>query len=112
MVSIAAMSETNKGDRPYMEDYAAIEFDEEKGGGQGFVAVFDGHGGKDASSFARNHLWENMKRQKNFESKEPSKVMGAIRQAFRETQKGIWKAVGTKKKRWIDGNRRKNAFSP
>ena len=43
-----------------------------------------------------------MKRQKDFESKDPSKVVGAIRQAFRETQNGIGKAVGTERKRLID----------
>ena len=45
-----------------------------------------------------------MKRQKDLESKDPSKVVGAIRQAFRETQNGIGKAVGTERKRLIDRN--------
>eukprot|EP00118_Oscarella_pearsei_P000319 m.4685 g.4685 ORF g.4685 m.4685 type:complete len:386 (+) comp11116_c0_seq1:68-1225(+) len=93
LMSVSAMSETNRGGRPYMEDCVAVNFEPNESGGRAFIGVFDGHGGTHASTYAQEHLWKNLKQQKGFKSKDERKVTAAIRQAFRETQNGMWKAI-------------------
>ena len=95
LMSLNALAETNQGRRPHMEDYACVTFEPDPNGGQAFVAVFDGHGGRQASSYAKKHMWKNIKRQKGFDARnDHEKVLSAVRLGFQETQDGMWKAVG------------------
>ena len=84
---------TDKGMRRYMEDVVQhrIESSPEK---IGFFAVFDGHGGKEAASFAYQNLWKNIKTTKGFESEDPVEVEAAIKQAFIETHLSMEKEIG------------------
>lgn len=68
-----------------------IVFDREQEADYACFAVFDGHGGKEAAVYARDHLWQNIKKQDGFFSREPNAVMSAINEAFRVTQEGMWK---------------------
>lgn len=74
-----------------MEDMICIVFDREQEADYACFAVFDGHGGKEAAVYARDHLWQNIKEQDGFFSREPNAVMSAINEAFRVTQEGMWK---------------------
>ena len=77
-----------------MEDVTCCIFDRSRQGGQAFLAVFDGHGGKHAAVYARSNLWENIKAQPGFESDKPEVVKKAIKEGFAATQRGMESVVG------------------
>uniref|UniRef100_A0A8C5P681 Protein phosphatase 1D magnesium-dependent, delta isoform n=1 Tax=Jaculus jaculus TaxID=51337 RepID=A0A8C5P681_JACJA len=58
-----------------------------------FFAVCDGHGGREAAQFAREHLWAFIKKQKGFTSSEPAKVCAAIRKGFLACHLAMWKKL-------------------
>ncbi|XP_004450362.1 protein phosphatase 1D [Dasypus novemcinctus] len=58
-----------------------------------FFAVCDGHGGREAAQFAREHLWGFIKKQKGFTSSEPGKVCAAIRKGFLACHLAMWKKL-------------------
>nr|XP_020014687.1 uncharacterized protein LOC109683315 [Castor canadensis] len=59
-----------------------------------FFAVCDGHGGREAAQFAREHLWGFIKKQKGFTSSEPARVCAAIRKGFLACHLAMWKELG------------------
>ncbi|XP_064206149.1 protein phosphatase 1D-like isoform X1 [Anguilla rostrata] len=58
-----------------------------------FFAVFDGHGGREAALFARDHLWEFIKKQRGFWSKDYDEVCAAIRKGFVACHHAMWKKL-------------------
>lgn len=58
-----------------------------------FFAVFDGHGGREAAHFAREHLWDLLKRQRGFWSKDHSEVCAALRKGFIACHHAMWKEL-------------------
>lgn len=58
-----------------------------------FFAVFDGHGGREAAHFAREHLWNLLKRQRGFWSKDHSEVCAALRKGFIACHHAMWKEL-------------------
>lgn len=58
-----------------------------------FFAVFDGHGGREAAHFARQHLWDLLKRQRGFWSKDHSEVCAALRKGFIACHHAMWKEL-------------------
>ncbi|XP_077403466.1 protein phosphatase, Mg2+/Mn2+ dependent, 1Db isoform X1 [Vanacampus margaritifer] len=58
-----------------------------------FFAVFDGHGGREAAHFAREHLWDLLKRQRGFWSKDHSEVCAALRKGFIACHHAMWKQL-------------------
>ncbi|KAL4647186.1 protein phosphatase 1D [Arapaima gigas] len=58
-----------------------------------FFAVFDGHGGREAAQFARDHLWDFIKKQRGFWSRDDSEVCGAIRKGFVACHHAMWKKL-------------------
>ncbi|XP_057676384.1 protein phosphatase, Mg2+/Mn2+ dependent, 1Db isoform X2 [Corythoichthys intestinalis] len=58
-----------------------------------FFAVFDGHGGREAAYFAREHLWDLLKRQRGFWSKDHSEVCAALRRGFIACHHAMWKQL-------------------
>ncbi|KAM3934167.1 protein phosphatase 1D [Leptodactylus fuscus] len=59
----------------------------------GFFAVFDGHGGREAAHFARDHLWGFIRKQKGFMSRDPEEVCAAIRKGFIACHHAMWKKL-------------------
>ncbi|KAG9466209.1 protein phosphatase 1D [Eleutherodactylus coqui] len=59
----------------------------------GFFAVFDGHGGREAAHFAREHLWGFIRKQKGFMSRESEEVCAAIRKGFVACHQAMWKKL-------------------
>lgn len=59
----------------------------------GFFAVFDGHGGREAAQFARDYLWEFMKKQRGFWSLCDREVCAAIRKGFVACHHAMWKKL-------------------
>ncbi|XP_022051324.2 protein phosphatase, Mg2+/Mn2+ dependent, 1Da [Acanthochromis polyacanthus] len=58
-----------------------------------FFAVFDGHGGREAAQFARDYLWEFMKKQRGFWSDSDREVCSAIRKGFVACHHAMWKKL-------------------
>ncbi|XP_071385089.1 protein phosphatase 1D-like isoform X1 [Centroberyx affinis] len=58
-----------------------------------FFAVFDGHGGREAAHFARDNLWDLLKRQRGFWSKDHSEVCAALRKGFIACHHAMWKEL-------------------
>ncbi|XP_066514767.1 protein phosphatase, Mg2+/Mn2+ dependent, 1Db [Hoplias malabaricus] len=58
-----------------------------------FFAVFDGHGGREAALFARDHLWDFLKKQRGFWSNDYRKVCDAIRKGFIACHHAMWKKL-------------------
>lgn len=83
--------QANQGGRKEMEDFKRVQFDRDPE--QAFFAVFDGHGGRDAAHFAREHLWDMIKGQKGFYSGETSRVIKAIKDGFMATHCAMWKQL-------------------
>ncbi|XP_056141073.1 protein phosphatase 1D-like [Lampris incognitus] len=58
-----------------------------------FFAVFDGHGGREAAHFAQDHLWDLLKRQRGFWSKDHGEVCAALRKGFIACHHAMWKKL-------------------
>jgi len=58
-----------------------------------FFAVFDGHGGQEAAHFARDHLWDILKAQKGFWSRDHDEVRAALRKGFVACHYAMWKKL-------------------
>lgn len=58
-----------------------------------FFAVFDGHGGREAAHFARDYLWELLKKQRGFWSDCDREVCSAIRKGFVACHHAMWKKL-------------------
>lgn len=56
-------------------------------------AVFDGHGGPDAARFARDHLWNHIKKQRGFWSADDDEVCAALRKGFISCHHAMWKKL-------------------
>ena len=86
----------NQGGRKYMEDRVHIHCERDANGriNYTFVAVYDGHGGSEASDFARAHLLENITQHKGFLSDNDQDVLEAIKEGFMQTHHAMWNVVG------------------
>jgi len=77
-----------------MEDVISVQFERVKSRKMiveyAAFAIYDGHGGKDAAYFARDHLLENIKVQKGFFSTDEEAVKKAISDAFVITHHAMW----------------------
>lgn len=92
--NLRVTAEVNQGGRRYMEDVTSVQFERAKGDKKiieyAAFAVFDGHGGKEAAHFARDHILENIKNQKGFFSKDTDAVKKAIKDGFLLTHHQMW----------------------
>lgn len=87
---------SNQGGRRYMEDSIAVHCERHPDGRLHYiyVGVFDGHGGRDASEYARKHLLKNIVSQETFDSENDADILNAIREGFIQTHHDMWKEVG------------------
>jgi len=83
----------NQGGRKYMEDVFSVAYqqtDDEMDLEYAFFGIFDGHGGKEAAVFAKEHLMDNIVKHQNFWSENDDLVLKAIREGFLKTQNDMW----------------------
>ncbi|XP_068124828.1 protein phosphatase 1D [Hyperolius riggenbachi] len=66
---------------------------EKSGQSLAFFAVFDGHGGREAAHFARDHLWGFIRKQRGFMSRDSEEVCAAIRKGFVACHHAMWKKL-------------------
>lgn len=85
----------DRGTRKYMEDVMHTTH-EDFPDKISYFAVFDGHGGKEAASYARSNLWKTLKADKGLLSQDPEIVKTALRSAFLKTHNDMWGEIGKK----------------
>ncbi|KRY54937.1 Protein phosphatase 1D [Trichinella britovi] len=88
-----------RGSRKYMEDRFSIRCCTKvtrNRAGYAYFGIFDGHGGAEASEFARKHLHDNITQQKTFWSKNDNDVLKAITDGFLQTHEQMTKEI----KKW------------
>ena len=80
-----------------MEDVFSVAYkqtDDEKDLEYAYFGIFDGHGGREAAVFAKQHLMDNIVNQKEFWSNDDETVLKAIKEGFLRTHRAMWKVVG------------------
>ncbi|EJD75944.1 hypothetical protein, variant [Loa loa] len=89
-ISVAA----SQGGRRYMEDRVHIECVRLPSGAVDYLyfAVYDGHGGSEASDYVRKHLLKNIQSQYGFDGSD-EQMLDAIKKGFVETHLAMWKVV-------------------
>ncbi|KAM3723982.1 Protein phosphatase 1D [Dirofilaria immitis] len=89
-ISVAA----SQGGRRYMEDRVHIECVRLPSGAIDYLyfAVYDGHGGSEASEYVRKHLLKNIQSQCGFDGND-EQMLDAIKKGFVETHLAMWKVV-------------------
>uniref|UniRef100_A0AAF5PQK6 PPM-type phosphatase domain-containing protein n=1 Tax=Wuchereria bancrofti TaxID=6293 RepID=A0AAF5PQK6_WUCBA len=89
-ISVAA----SQGGRRYMEDRVHIECVRLPSGAVDYLyfAVYDGHGGSEASDYVRKHLLKNIQSQCGFDGSD-EQMLDAIKKGFVETHLAMWKVV-------------------
>ncbi|CAG0888268.1 unnamed protein product [Cyprideis torosa] len=86
----------NQGDRKYMEDVFCVAYqqtEDSKGLEYAFFGIYDGHGGREAAHFAKEHLMDMIVSQKNFWEDNDESVLKAIREGFIQTHAAMWKEI-------------------
>ncbi|CAO1441834.1 unnamed protein product [Diamesa serratosioi] len=82
------------GGRKYMEDYFSVAYQQSPDGSDlefAYFGIFDGHGGNEASKFAKEHLMNHIVNLKGFWSDDDEDVKKAIREGFLSTHHAMWK---------------------
>lgn len=82
----------NGGTQP-VSDESASEHAVDTRKSVAFFAVFDGHGGREAAHFAREHLWGLLKKQRGFWSQDDGEVCAALRKGFVACHHAMWKEL-------------------
>lgn len=83
----------NQGGRKYMEDVFSVAYqqtEDEMDLEYAFFGIFDGHGGKEAAIYAKEHLMDNITKQQSFWSENDDLVLKSIREGFLKTQNDMW----------------------
>ena len=95
-MNLRVTEDSNQGGRRYMEDKHSIRFVKNDEGGFEFAyfGIFDGHGGGEASKYARDHLLNEITKYDCFWSDNDDDILYAIKSAFLDTHYGMWKEVG------------------
>ena len=86
-ITISVTAETNSGGRKHMEDYLSVKLapnehlskiPEWREQVYVYVAVFDGHGGKEAAKYARERLWDTIQSQPKFQLSDAESMLKSI----------------------------------
>ena len=96
-LNLRVTTDSRQGGRKYMEDVIHVKFHKGQDGKAiefAYFAVFDGHGGVEAASFAKEHLLDQITKNKLFYSDDDTEVMKSITEGFLSTHKMMWKAIG------------------
>ncbi|KAK4299071.1 hypothetical protein Pmani_028623 [Petrolisthes manimaculis] len=95
-VNLRASAYLHQGDRKYMEDEFQVAYQrthDKKDIEYAFFGIFDGHGGKEAAHFAKDHLMDNIVSLRAFWSDNDEDVLTAIKEGFLQTHLAMWKVL-------------------
>lgn len=92
-VNLRVTCHGSRGDRKYMEDFFVLSYEpsEDKHKQEyAFFGIFDGHGGKEAALFAKEHLMKFIVSDKRFWSDDDDDVLQSITNGFLQTHYAMW----------------------
>ncbi|KAG8178806.1 hypothetical protein JTE90_015359 [Oedothorax gibbosus] len=95
-INLRVTGQSSQGGRKYMEDAFVVAYqqtEDKKDLEYAFFGIFDGHGGKEAAQYAKNHLLDNIVCLKHFWQDEDDMILSAIRDGFINTHMAMWKEV-------------------
>ncbi|XP_017763126.1 PREDICTED: uncharacterized protein LOC108552938 [Eufriesea mexicana] len=95
-VNLRVTGHCNQGGRKYMEDMLSVAFQStpnDKDLEYAFFGIFDGHGGGEAATFAKEHLMKVIVKQKNFWSDRDEDVLRAIKDGYVNTHYAMWREL-------------------
>lgn len=96
-VNLRVTGHCSQGGRKYMEDMFSVAYqqtEDEKDLEYAFFGIFDGHGGREAATFAKEHLMDYIVNQKGFWSDKDEDILRAIRDGFLQTHLSMWGQLG------------------
>ena len=80
-----------------MEDVFSVAYqqtEDEKDLEYAYFGIFDGHGGREAAAYAKEHLMDHIVRQKGFWSEDDDDILRSIHEGFLSTHHAMWKELG------------------
>jgi len=99
-VNLRVTAHSNQGGRKYMEDMFCVAYQpttDDKDLLYAYFGIFDGHGGREAAIYAKQHLMDHIVSQKNFWAEDDRLILKAIRDGFIATHYAMWKELGMQK---------------
>ena len=96
-VNLRVTGHCNQGGRKYMEDMFSVAYQQSSNDREleyAFFGIFDGHGGGEAATFAKENLMDIIVKQKNFWSDNDEDVLKAIRDGYVNTHYAMWRELG------------------
>lgn len=96
-VNLRVTGHLSQGGRKHMEDMFSVAYqqtEDEKDLEYAFFGIFDGHGGREAAMFAKDHLMDYIVNQKGFWSDCDEEVTRAIKDGFLQTHYAMWRDLG------------------
>ncbi|XP_015510529.2 uncharacterized protein LOC107217489 [Neodiprion lecontei] len=95
-VNLRVTGHCNQGGRKYMEDMFSVAYQQtadDKDLEYAFFGIFDGHGGGEAATYAKEHLMDTIVKQKNFWSDRDEDVLRAIQDGYNNTHQAMWRQL-------------------
>ncbi|KAG8336863.1 Protein phosphatase 1D [Homalodisca vitripennis] len=93
-VNLRVTGHCSQGGRKYMEDMFSVAYQQTadlKDLEYAFFGIYDGHGGPQAATFAKEHLLDSIVTQRSFWSSDDEDVLRAIRDGYISTHNAMWK---------------------
>ncbi|XP_011188932.2 uncharacterized protein LOC105216241 [Zeugodacus cucurbitae] len=93
-VNLRVTGQCSQGGRKYMEDYFSVAYQQSENAKDleyAFIGIYDGHGGAEAATFAKEHLMMQIISQKAFWSESDHDVLRAIREGYIATHYAMWR---------------------
>lgn len=96
-VNLRVTGQCSQGGRKYMEDYFSVAYQQSENAKDleyAFIGIYDGHGGAEAATFAKEHLMMEIINQRLFWSDSDHDVLRAIREGYIATHYAMWREQG------------------
>ncbi|XP_075157128.1 protein phosphatase 2C [Haematobia irritans] len=93
-VNLRVTGQCSQGGRKYMEDYFSVAYQQSENAKDleyAFIGIYDGHGGAEAATFAKEHLMMEIINQRLFWSASDHDVLRAIREGYIATHYAMWR---------------------
>lgn len=93
-INLRVTGHTSIGGRKYQEDFFSVAYqhtENDQSLEYAFFGIYDGHGGAEASIYAKEHLMNTIVSQKMFWSENDDEVLKAIREGYIQTHYSMWR---------------------
>uniref|UniRef100_A0A182J7P5 Uncharacterized protein n=1 Tax=Anopheles atroparvus TaxID=41427 RepID=A0A182J7P5_ANOAO len=93
-VNLRVTGHTSIGGRKYQEDYFSVAYQQTENDQNleyAYFGIYDGHGGAEASLYAKEHLMNTIVSQKQFWSENDEDVLKSIREGYIQTHYSMWR---------------------